>query len=201
MINSQLRTELSNDIRQLAIGRMTNDAFDDRYYEFYEPSDDRAINAIATYCYGLYSSDLLFPIRLRGRYALDRETRTTIARCVLFLRSENEYGWPPLPDDPASRWLSGFAFSLGFPAGVALTLIATGMAIFDPEPLAFQLLAIGMPLAAVCFWYAFLKPAVSTDDWNRYVESGDYDCWPFHERKNFETSRQSDHLLGGRQSR
>jgi hypothetical protein len=90
MIDRKLRAELSQDIRRLATGRMTNDAFDDLYYEVYERSDDRAVNEIAAFCYGLYSSDLLFPIRLRGRYALDAETKRTIARCVLFLRSGND---------------------------------------------------------------------------------------------------------------
>jgi hypothetical protein len=69
MIDSTLRAELSQDIRRLATGQMTNDEFDDRYYEVYQPSDDDAITSIATYCYWLYSSDLLFPMRLRGRYA------------------------------------------------------------------------------------------------------------------------------------
>ncbi len=175
---------------------MTNDAFDDRYYEFYDPSDDQAINAIATYCYGLYSSDLLLPIRLRGRYALDRETRKTIARCVLFLRSGNEYQWPPLPDNTVDRCVAGLAFWIGFPTAVALTLIATVMAIFDPEPLEFQILAIALPLTALCAWFGFLRPTVPSDAWERYTESGDYDCWPFHQVDSFDASRRRDHLLG-----
>lgn len=196
MIDAALRTELSQDIRRLATGRMTNDAFDDRYDEVYESSDDRAVNAIATYCYCLYSSDLLLPIRLRGRYGLDRETKTTIARCVLFLRSGNEYGWPALPDDPAGRCLAGFAFSLGFPCGVALMLIGLGLAIFDPEPFAFLMLAIGLPLTGVCFWLGFLRPTVSSDAWQRYTDSGDHECWPFLRRESFESACSRNYLLG-----
>jgi hypothetical protein len=196
MIDSTLRAELSQDIRRLATGRMTNDEFDDRYYEVYQPSDDDAITSIATYCYCLYSSDLLFPMRLRGRYALDRETKRTIARCVLFLRSDNEYGWPRLPDDSAGRFFAGFAFSLGFPGGIALTLIGLGMAIFDPEPLAFMLLAIGLPLTVMCFYFGFLRSSVSTEHWNRYTESGDYDCWPFLHRESLESACQRNFLLG-----
>lgn len=176
MIDAALRTELSQDLRRLATGRMTSDAFDDRYDEIYESSDDRAVNAIATYCYCLYSSDLLLPIRLRGRYALDRETKATIARYVLFLRSGTEYLWPPLPDDPAGRYLAGFAFSLGFPGGIALTLTDLGMAVFGAGPLAFLLLAIGLRLTGMFFWLAFLRPTVSSDAWQRYTDSGNYDC-------------------------
>ncbi len=196
MIDANLRIELSNDIRRLATGRMTNDSFDDRYYDLYESSDDRAVNAIATYCYCLYSSDLLFPIRLRGRHALDRETKTTIARCVLFLRSCDEYGWPPLPDNPSGRVLTGLAFSLGFPGGVAITLIGLGIAVFDPEPFAFIVLAIGLPLTVTCFYFGFVRSPASSDDWNRYTASGDYDCWPFLDRESFESACQHNHLLG-----
>jgi hypothetical protein len=196
MIDRKLRIELSQDIRRLATGRMTNDSFDDRYYEVYECSDDRAVNAISSYCYCLYSSDLLWPIRLRGRYALDAATKKTIARCVLFLRSDNEYGWPPLPDNLPARIVAGLAFSLGFPGSVAISLIGLGMTIFDSEPLAYLLLAIGLPLAAVCFYISFVRPTVSPDVWNRYTASGDYDCWPFLSRDSFDSARKFNFLLG-----
>ncbi len=175
---------------------MTNDAFDDRYYEVYAPSDDRAVSAIASFCYCLYSSDLLFPIRLSGRYAIDRETKRTIARCVLFLRSGNEYEWPPLPDDPAGRCLAGIAFSLGFPGGVALTLVGLAIAINDLEPFAIIILATGLSLTVACYYVGFLRPTVSPDDWNRYAGSGDYDCWPFLRRESFECACKRNYLLG-----
>lgn len=194
MINAALRAELSQDIRRLATGRMTNDAFDERYYEIYESSDARSINEIATYCYGLYSSDLLFPIRPRGGYALDQKTKKTIARCVLFLRSGIEFEWPPLPDRPFRRCLPSLAYNLGFPAGAALTIIATMMAIFDSEPFALLVLGVGLPLAAVYFWLGFVRPTVSSDVWRRFTESGDYDCWPFLQRESFESACGRNHL-------
>jgi hypothetical protein len=196
MIDGSLRSVLAQDIRRLATGRMTNDAFDDRYYEVYERSDDRAVNEIAGYCYGLYSSDLLIPIRLRGRYALDAETKRTIARCVLFLLSGNEFGWPPSPNNLAARLIAGLSFSLGFPGGVAVTIIGLLMAAFDPEPLAFVLLVIGLPLAAVCLYLGFLRPIVSPDDWNRYTGFGDYERWPFLHRESFDLARKHNFLLG-----
>lgn len=195
MINAGLRADLAQDVRRLASGKMTNDEFDDRYHDVYELSDDRAIKAIATFCYCLYSSDLLFPIRLRGRYALDREAKKTLARCVLFLRSANEYEWPAFPDSPSSRCLAGLACSLGFPAGVAMTLIAIVLAIVDPQPLPFQLLGIGLPLAAACFWFGYLRPTVSREDWQRYTGTGDFDCWPFLQRESFESARRRVHHL------
>ena len=34
---------------------MTNDDFDDAYYEHYDSSDDRAVREISGFCYSLYS--------------------------------------------------------------------------------------------------------------------------------------------------
>lgn len=195
MINSALRIELSQDIRRLATGNMTNDAFDERYYEVYEESEDRAICAIAGYCYGLYSSDLLWPIRLRGNNALGRETKKTIARCVLFLRSSNEYGWPPFPDSPERRCVTGIARSFGLAGGIAVTIVGLAWAISDLEPLAFVLLAIGLLLSAASYHAGFLRPMVLPNDWDRFTSFGDYDCWPFLCRESFETSRKHNHLL------
>jgi hypothetical protein len=195
MVDGELRSDLSQDIRRLGTGRMTNDAFDDRYYEVYERSDDRAVNEIAGFCYSLYSSDLLFPMRLRGLNALDAETKRTIARCVLFLRTGNEYGWPPFPDNLVARILAGLAYSIGFPGGVAITLIGFLMAVFDPEPFAFIMLAIGLPMAAACLYVRFLRSPVSHEKWRQYTEFGDYDCWPFLRRESFDSARKHNLLL------
>ncbi|MEL6899243.1 MAG: hypothetical protein AAFP90_24330, partial [Planctomycetota bacterium] len=64
MVDSKLRKLLSQDIRRLVTGRMTNDDFDDAYYEHYGSSDDRAILEISGFRYSLYPSDSLFLMRL-----------------------------------------------------------------------------------------------------------------------------------------
>ena len=101
MVDSDLRISLSQDVRRLATGRMSNDDFDDVYYEQYDSSHDRAVCEISGFCYSLYSSDLLLPMRLRGRHALDADTKRTCIRAVLFLRSGLEYEWPAFPDNAA----------------------------------------------------------------------------------------------------
>jgi len=90
MVDSLKRRQLSQHLRQLVTGRATNDEFDEWYYNDYETSEDRATQAISAFGYSLYSD--LWPYRLRGVHAVDKETRRTAARCVLFLRSKLEYG-------------------------------------------------------------------------------------------------------------
>jgi hypothetical protein len=44
------------------------------------------------------------------------------------------------------------------------------MAVVDPEPFAFILLAIGLPIAVVCLYVGFFRWPVSPDKWRRYTE-------------------------------
>lgn len=95
MIDRELRTKLSGDLRALVTGRMTNDDFDDVYYGKYLDSDDQAVREIAEFGWTMYSSDLLYPYRLRGRHAVGPDERKFAARSILFLRTNNEYQEPP----------------------------------------------------------------------------------------------------------
>lgn len=196
MIEPELRTELSQDIRRLATGRMTNDAFDARYYEFYQRSDDPAIREIAGFGYSLYSSDLLWPIRLRGPYALDRETKRTIARCVLFLRSGDEYGWPPFPDSLEGRILASLALFFGLPGGIALTLIGLALTASEPGLFAYKVLGLGL-LVSLTSFYGLTFASAPPDEWKRFTSCGDYDCWPFLRRDLFDSARNQIRLIGG----
>ena len=190
MIHKAARAELRQDIQRLATGRMSNDEFDDRHYDVYESSQDRAVSSIATYCYGLYSSDLLLPIRLRGRYALASKSKATIARCILFLRSDYKYEWPDVPDSRLGRYIAGLASGLGLPVGIALTIAGCLAALPSPDNVAYCLLALGVPLTATCVWLGFYKAIPSPDAWQRITDAGDYDCWPFLRRATFEIARR-----------
>jgi hypothetical protein len=191
MVDPQTRRLLSLDVRRLVTGRMTNDAFDDVYYETYERSDDRAVREIATFCYSLYSSDLLLPYRLRGRHSVDDETRSTAARSVLFLRSNFEYAWPPFPDNFALRVLAGLAMFLGLPGGIALLLICIPLELSGPDSMTAPLAIIAAFLLVGSAALAFYWPRFLRTDWQSFKESGDYDVWPFIRRKDFDTARQS----------
>jgi hypothetical protein len=195
MIDTKARRQLSADIRRLATGRMTNDEFDDLDYEQYEHSDDRAVREIASHCYCLYSSDTLTPMRLRGRHSLDPESRSAVARCVLFLRSGLRYEWPETPDSIGLRSLWALAFNLGLPGGIALTLICVPATIDTPDPVTGTLAVVGLVVAVAAGLFLSRGSWFMRDAWQRYTAAGDHDVWPYLTAESFVSSRQQDFLL------
>ena len=195
MVDSGLRQSLSQDVRRLVTGRMTNDSFDDAYYERYDSSDDRAVREISGFCFCLYSSDLLFPLRLRGRHALDADTKRTCIRAVLFLRSGLEYDWPPFPDDAGLRMLSGIAF-LGIPAGIALFIVGALVALSGEPQFGSPLLIGGLITLVGSMTFYRQWPKSLEPEWESFRNSGDYDVWPFRRQADFDDAKQTCHLLG-----
>src|SRR5262249_43935758 len=68
MVDREARQELAVALHRLVTGQMTNDQFDE-VFEACVDSEDAAVAAIANFGWGLYSSWLLWPYRLKGRHA------------------------------------------------------------------------------------------------------------------------------------
>src|SRR5437660_2233241 len=119
MVLPDVRRRLRTALASLVNGQFTNDEFDEVYAKW-QDSDDQAVAAIAEFGYGLYSSDLLLPYRLAGRYAVDPEILRIAERCLLFLQTDLEYAWPAAPNQNLQCAAGGFAISLGIPLGIAL---------------------------------------------------------------------------------
>ncbi|TWT77869.1 hypothetical protein Pla123a_16670 [Posidoniimonas polymericola] len=190
MINRPQRTRLSQDLRRLVTGRMTNDDFDDHYYDEYESSEDSAVRAVAEFGWGLYSSDVLWPYRLKGRHRVSEEYRRVACRCVLFLRSNREYEWPPSPSEPARRLLWAVCFNLGLPGSIAMLAICVPLLLFGRDK-AFAATFV-IPSAIVLagsLWVLFglrgESPVVR--DWKA---AGDWEAWPFLRRDDLAAARQ-----------
>jgi|SRR5689334_5437801 len=89
MVDTGARSRLSELIRQLVAGLITNDQFEDRIPQ----SADPAIHEVYfSGIWGLYSD--LYEYRLIGKDRVPREARRVLARYILFLKSGLEYEWP-----------------------------------------------------------------------------------------------------------
>jgi hypothetical protein len=185
MVDPLKRRQLSQHLRQLVTGRATNDQFDDWYCEHYARSEDRAVQEISSFGYSLYSSDLLWPYRLRGIHAVDKETRRAAARCVLFLRSGLEYEWPASPDSPIGRYLQGLALFLGLPLGIVLTLLSLPELATKDRGLAMLLGLGGVALMVLAIWLSwFWSPCAAAS--RECCKAGDLDAWPFLRRSDLD---------------
>jgi hypothetical protein len=98
--------KLAFHLRQLSVGLTTNDDFEDSVMDditdgwlpeqYYRSSksqyDDSVIVPMLETCWGLYDDTRQH--KLVGRNKLPDESLKTIARCILFLRSDFECEWP-----------------------------------------------------------------------------------------------------------
>jgi hypothetical protein len=94
MIDRDARNDLAESLRRLVDGDMTNDEFDDGYHGRWCESKDAAVVEISGFGYSLYSSDLLWPYRLKGRHAVPAQTREIAQHAIRFLQTDLEYEWP-----------------------------------------------------------------------------------------------------------
>jgi hypothetical protein len=89
MIDRPARNQLAEALRALASGLITNDEFEERI----PFSNDPAIGCIyLNGVWGLYSD--LWEYRLKGKDRLSPNARAAVARCVLFLKTDQEFEWP-----------------------------------------------------------------------------------------------------------
>jgi hypothetical protein len=95
MIDRDRRREVALLLRRLGSGRLPAPEYEDRYYDRdISGAADRGVPEVAYFGWTLFGD---FDDRLIGHRAVRRSDRQLIARAVLFLRSEEEYTWPPHP--------------------------------------------------------------------------------------------------------
>ena len=188
MIDRSQRNKLSQDLRRLVTGRMSNDDFDDVYYEEYESSNDDAVRAIAEFGWGLYSSDVLFPYRLKGRHRVSDDLREMACRCVLFLRSDREYKWPPMPTESGRRFLWAVCFNLGLPGSIAMLLICTPLLAGKDKTFAAWFVIPSLIVLACSAWVLF-GPRRESSSLQTWKNTGNWEAWPFWHLDDLTTAR------------
>ncbi len=170
MVDRNQRMRLRDALSELIEGRLTNDQFDELYFTEWEESPDRGVREIADFGFSLYSSDLPFPYRLKGRYAPDAETKRIADRCQRFLNSDLEYAWPERPNQTLDCAFGGISVFLVIPLGVVLLLAG----FFD-----LQFVALGSLVVACGYLLLRVSRSMKTPEWRAYWAAGDKDAWPF----------------------
>lgn len=190
MIDHEQRKTLSQATRRLVTGRMSNDDFDDLYFDEFESSEDTAVKEIAGFCYGLYSSDTLLPYRLKGRHQVSSEVRQMTCRSVLFLRSDLEYEWPQFPRNDGGRFIQALAFNIGLPGSIVVLLLSLYLLVNRDGVFAVQigLAAIGVLLTSVYLLFVF--PRRESSSWRSWKDTGNWDAWPFVRQSDLDRQRK-----------
>jgi hypothetical protein len=179
MIDRRARDELAQSLRLLVSGAMTNDDFDDRYYKDWLPSRDAAVSELSRFGWCLYSSDLLWPYKLRGRHAVSAADLQIVNRGLLFLATDLEYQWPTNVEGVEPYWtLWGPGCYLVL--GLILLFSATGSAL--PGGLVPGILGLLCTYMTV-HWLATHRQR--SEEMERFFASGDYSIWPFLRREDF----------------
>lgn len=88
MIDCNSRDKLALALRRYAAKRITNDELESAVGN----TEDRGVRAIQDMAWRLYSDTCCH--RAVGRHALGKDVRRTVARWILFLRTDREYCWP-----------------------------------------------------------------------------------------------------------
>ena len=106
MVDRERRKKLAFHLRHLSVGLISNDDFEgnimddvtkgwlpEQYYRAKEAKfDDPIIRPMLELCWGLYDDTRNH--KLKGSGKLSDEGLKIIARCILFLHSDQEYKWP-----------------------------------------------------------------------------------------------------------
>jgi hypothetical protein len=216
MIDREGRDRLALGLRRLASGQITNDEFDDRFFEPYfsfaesgkcecgyaleglkteicpecgRGMRDPALGDIATFGWTLYSDTRRY--RLRGRYKLPRAAREAVARCVLFLDSDLPYTHGA---GVRERTVLGRGVQVSVMIGAALLLAGTGgfaviSTTFGWKP------GLSCGLAALAgvwiLWHPWRSPRAEP------LASISEEIWPFQTRAELDAARERVRYLGG----
>lgn len=182
MVDRAARDKLADDLTALIDGRMKTGKFTALGLE---DASDHALVEAWRFGWALYSDDV-GPSRLSGRHAVKAADREIAERCVLFLKTDLAYAWPPFfrGTTPYGGASLGCFVVFGLPSA-ALSVMA-----LERGELKAAVLLAGVPIMAgsIGFRWQFTRRARQEEEC-RFWASGDRDVWPLLRRAEFEAAR------------
>jgi len=179
MVDHERRKKLAFHLRQLSVGLITNDAFEEaimddvtdgwlpeqyhRSKQAMSENEDHIIKPMLELCWGLYDDTRQHKLKKYDK--LSDENLKVIAICILFLHSDKEYEWPYFhTNNPLLR------FSLH---DLVLSLITLGQHYRNKKK----------------------EQLMSFEEWQK---NGEYDFWPFIRKSDYEEMLTKQPFLAGR---
>lgn len=180
MIDKQRRKKLAYYLRQLSVGQITNDGFEEgiieditdgwlpeQYHRAKKASyDDAVIVPMLETCWGLYDDTRQH--KLLGKDKLPDESLKTIARCILFLHSDFEYEWPHF-------YMLNPIFKFSIPKMLIV--------------LAINIVTLG--------WWMRHHRKKEMAAYEEFKKLGDFECWPFFTKVDYEIQLSRQPFLKG----
>lgn len=178
MIDKQRRKNLAFHLRQLSVGVISNDDFEEAVMEdvsdgwlpeqYYRSklrkkgNDDPIIRPMLELCWGLYDDTRNH--KLVKSDALAKPALKIVSRCILFLHSDREYEWPYFnTNNPLLR--------------------------FSLKDLIFSVLSLGHH-----YRDKREEHIISCYEWQKL---GDYDVWPFFRKSEYRDQLTKQSFLNG----
>lgn len=172
-LNREARNKAIKLLRQYMGGKISNDHLLESW-----PRKEPDLDALFWQCAWPIVSDLEHHYHV-GKHKLNKEGKSSIARVVLFLGTDQEYSWPA----PSHWWLKSMLLS--WVGTLVVWLIS------DKE---WALLFFGTT------WFLLgyvVGPFASKILLKRFKTHGDWEVWPFHTRVDFEAAKRKPRYLAG----
>jgi hypothetical protein len=192
MVDRAARNELALSLRLLVDGELTNDEFDDLYYERWMKHGDAGVRAIAEFGYGLYSS--VDRYRLHGWNAVSDEIKEMAGRAVIFLQTDSDYCWPPRTSDLLASLAAMPWINLGIPLAVVAVLFAF-MGFFIKDFPWWVIIAL-WGLVAIFFGGRTLARSRLRRNYEEWSQAGEIDAWPFSRQLDYYRARSGNSSHG-----
>ncbi|RYE38209.1 MAG: hypothetical protein EOP48_27450 [Sphingobacteriales bacterium] len=179
MVDKERRIKLAFHLRQLSVGLISNDDFEEAIIEevsdgwlpeqYYRSktakseNEDLIIRPMLELCWGLYDDTKNH--KLIHSYKLSDEAMKIIARCILFMHSDNEYEWPYLnTQNPLLK--------------------------FSLQELILSILTLGH--------YYRNKREEQMISYYEWQKLGEYEVWPFFRTNDYKKQLGQHPFLGGK---
>ncbi len=175
MVDRKARREYAQLVRQFISGRLTSDEYEDRFGKLQFNKKDRALSEVWEVLDSLCEESL--PKKMTEQWRLDHSARRQTAQAVLFLQSDQEYGWPTRLWDGSVFLIAAFCILLIFALNPEVSLLVRS--------------AVSVPVVITWRYH---------ERWQskRHDRAGDKEAWPFLHQAELESAKRLPRLLNGK---